>query len=507
MEEYKAEVGPLQREMGVISQAKTAAARIQQKANSDATAAKLKAAQIMINDGLATAKIAQTLALTPQEMEKVELMRAQIGKLNAETEFIGEKTIENNLTNNALRSTGGFELRDPKVSSAAGVGFLSRENPEHASTLVDTMKAFQSAQTNVGSGEKQTVRVPYKRAVTGWDRTGRSHITWFDDEKVYRENVPKVNTSLSTYPWEKPKVAPLPPATPPQAVSPSDSPGEVTIRTTNGKEYVSKPNPSAPRFSRGKWIKPIHESQVYRLSNLMDIPKEKFNQWESDRYPDAIGPPGVKAPSDESKAGTAYETSLRDLSRSASEAFINNELSNIGGVVDNFLNNMKSYSGDIPPDAINIRQLSVDTMMNRLLAMSGKALTKYEIDTHMKSLPNIAADHPAVVVFKAMQLKHMMDIRQIFDELRLGNKDIDNFYQTRSGSALAAMPKVTFDKMEQLRQLMSGSISSMKIGNKVFTDPKAAKAEIQAGFSRTSLNKLIKSALKEANITDAIPLN
>ncbi len=508
MEEYKAEVPVLQRELGVMSQAKTAAAKMQQKAIADRMAIQVKAYAAEAN---AVKTGAQATAIEAKYPEEVKKLAAQYGLITAQKDLTEAKNFELDLTNEALASTGGFKL-DPKGQRAAGVGFLSRNNPGEATTLMDTFKAFEDASAKgagAGSGEKQTVRVPIKRPVTGWDAQGRPHTTYVDDEKVYRERVPGgdgVDTSLQTYPWEKKAVAPLPPSVAPQAAAPGDKPDQVTVRTVNGSEYASTPNPNKPKFSNGVWKKPIHDSQIARLSSLMDIDKSKFANWESDRYPDSIGPP-IKAPSSESLAHRAYERSLRDLSRATGEEFVNNNLGNIGGLVDNFINTLKSFTGDIPQEAINIRQLSTDAAFSKILAMSGKATTQFEMKTHMKNLPNIAADHPSVIVFKAMQLKHMLDLRQMFDELRFTDKDIDNFYQTRAGNALAAMPKATFDKMEELRQLQSGSKSSIMIGGKEFKSVEKAAAEIKAGMSRTFINQLMKQALKESNITDAIPLN
>jgi len=157
--------------------------------------------------------------------------------------------------------------------------------------------------------------------------------------------------------------------------------------------------------------------------------------------------------------------------------------------------------------------LTTDAVMNKILAMSGKATTQAEMAAHMKSLPNISKDHPAVSTYKAMQIKHMLDLRQVFDELRLGDHEIDKFYQTNAGNILGRMTKVTFDKMDQLRQLRSGDLKSMTIGTgankKTYTYKENAAAEkaILNGMSRANLNLYVKRALKEAGILDAIPLD
>lgn len=507
LKEYQAEVGPLQRELGVISQARTHAAKLaadtaQKNADRD-----LKQVLAMSRLNMDDAQIAKLTGRSEPEIAGIKLKFAQAGLIEARTTGQNLSNESAGMTNAVQKLFGGVKPTGD-LSNAYGLNNMAGANPEQASSILDTAKFFKQAtgKTSTAGGPKQTVRVPYMRSVTGWDSEGRPHIEKFPDEKVYRETIPGggVNTSLQNAPpsWYKGTQRFGP--TPPPGVGEPDftpNPDGKSFRVTqmSGEEYNATPQ-NANIIRRR-----VDPSHATRLARDFEIPIEKFRNFDSSRFTDAVGSP-IKEKTERAAARQNYYQALSELTRLSANAFASNRPDNISGLFENFENTLKAMTGNLPAEAIAIRQASIDAIATRILELSGKAVTNQERTLYMKSLPNLATDAPETFVAKSMILKHMLDVRQAFGELRVSDQDVDKLYSTRAGSILATMARVKFNKLEQLRTMVASG-KPMTIGNKVYTDPQAAAKVIAESTNRSTVARYIKLALKEAGITDVIPLD
>ena len=117
LKEYQAEVGPLQRELGVLSQAKSAAMRVNQKAVSDAEENKIKQVLAMSRLGVDQANISKVLGVTEPEQIKILESQARIGNLEAQAAL-------------RKRQTQDLELRGGLTGTPANAKVQSEMSPE-----------------------------------------------------------------------------------------------------------------------------------------------------------------------------------------------------------------------------------------------------------------------------------------------------------------------------------------------------------------------------------------
>lgn len=150
MEEYKAEVGPLQRELGVLTQAKTAAAKMMQQKAASETAAQVRAYAAAVNATKTAAQVAAIEAKFPAEVKKIA---AETGLLLERTKNVIQDT-END------KATGGLS----GIFGAANAWKDPAESADQRRTWAD-MEGLKNALTGAGV-PKTPVQVPGAAGVT-----------------------------------------------------------------------------------------------------------------------------------------------------------------------------------------------------------------------------------------------------------------------------------------------------------------------------------------------------
>lgn len=173
--EYTAEVGPLQRELGVLSQARTAGNQLQQRMMEAANKQTLAQAGIMLKNRVADATIQKTLGLTDQEYAKTLKTLAETGNIDA-------KTALTELQTKQLESTRGFkggaanawlQTQLPKEEQNTFLGALAQQ----VAATKGTEALFKGGGAGAGGGRTST------RTGGSWKEVGtvdgRKEFQWF----------------------------------------------------------------------------------------------------------------------------------------------------------------------------------------------------------------------------------------------------------------------------------------------------------------------------------------
>ena len=499
--EYQTEVGPLQREASVLSSAQKAA-----KAQADLT--RYRNEQLAKDWYIGQRKLGQT---DEQIAIRSGLSKAQIDKIKAD---IGLTEAKTDLTNeqvnaaqqqNAVRKQFGGQLPTGALGNAFGLNFLGNQDPEQATGIANTYGMLNSTGKGSAGGPKTLVKAPYDKLVTGYDAEGRLHANKVPDFKYIWQSAPGTAANTPKPAWfqaspEQNSVKSVAPVSVSyQQLQPEKNGKEFRFTDIDGEQRNLAPRPGNIATER---VDPTH---VDNLSKRFDVDPKSFNGFRSRRFTDWVGP-AIKEPTERASAKSAYYTSLSQLTRDAVNAYANHGDDNISGLYTTFDNNIKAFAGDLPPEAIAIRQSAVDTIATRILELSGKAVTNQERALYMKALPNLTTDAAPTFVAKAIILKHMLDTRKMFAEGRMTDAEIDKFYSTTGGQRLAKMAEVQFELLNRFREATANG-KPFYIGTTKYTSYDEAAKALKETMSRKTMNKYFKQGLKEAGITDVIPLN
>lgn len=502
MKEYQTEVGPLQREASVLSSAQKAA-----KAQADLT--RYRNEQLLKDWYIQQRKLGQTderIAITSgMSKAQIDKIKADIGWTEAKTNLTNEQVDAAQQQNALTRYFGGAKPTGT-LANAFALNNLGNQDPGQANDVVGAYNLLGGGRTgSSGTGEKQTVRIQTTRPIVSYDAEQRPHVVQAPIERVFRENIPGSAAAGAKPSWFQ--------ASPEQNAVKSVAPVSVSYQQLqpekNGKEF---------RFTdidgeqRNLAVRPgnvaterVDPTHIDNLSKRFGVDPKAFNGFRSRRFTDWVGP-AIKEPTERASAKSAYYTSLAQLTRDAVNAYASHNDENISGLYNTFDNNIKAFAGDLPPEAIAIRQSAVDTIATRILELSGKAVTNQERALYMKALPNLTTDAPSTFVAKSMILKHMLDTRKMFAEGRMTDAEIDKFYSTTGGQRLAKMAEVQFDLINRFRESAANG-KPFVLGNKTYTNLDEGAKALKATMSRETMNKYFKQGLKEAGITDVIPLN
>ena len=173
--EYTAEVGPLQRELGVLSQARTAGNQLQQRMMEAANKQMLGQAATLIKNRVADATIQKTLGLTEQELAKTK-------KLLAESGLIDAKAAQTDVRTDQLQGSGGFtgsaanawrQAHLPQTEQNSFLGALAQQ----VAATKGTEALFKGGGAGAGGGRTST------RTGGSWKEVGtvdgRKEFQWF----------------------------------------------------------------------------------------------------------------------------------------------------------------------------------------------------------------------------------------------------------------------------------------------------------------------------------------
>lgn len=157
LKEYQVEVGPLQRELGVLSQAKTAAARLNQKTENDRLTQGIKAYATAMNGAKTAAEIDALNKLTDP---RVKVLAAQAGLLNERAKNVTQDTINDTATG-GLSGIYGATNAQSKMAPGQVIDYnknlFNLKSATEAAELRFTPKNFQTLVPS-GGGVTTTTR-------------------------------------------------------------------------------------------------------------------------------------------------------------------------------------------------------------------------------------------------------------------------------------------------------------------------------------------------------------
>lgn len=450
MKEYQAEVGPLQRELGVLSQSRAAAMKVQQKAQSDAEANKIKQVLAMSRMGVDQANIAKVLGITEPEQAKILETLAKAGNQEAEAALRARQTINAEKTLGLTGDTG----------AAMALG-----GTDKFLTNLDKITALKGLNKNIGGSQgtmqnlpSQTTREQFIPGPNGLERVVTNSTT------VSPRRVPGAGMSPDAVSKLKASIlggqsAPEETATP-QIAQQIPSP-QIPSGPVEARQLPPRRVPHEFQYFDGRGYKPtnIHPSQESALKAFKG--DQPLPEWLAARFKHEVLP-GTGRKTADDNVRSQFDDAANELFRSATDSYSTGKLDSLTGLWPNFSTKLKSMqSGGLSLGDVKTRSDAVNAMALKILDLSGKAVTESERRILSTPLPDLSMDSDTTLLYKSILLNQVSRRMQYLRGMKLTDPEMNALKS-------AAEPELKKNMDRQLAILTSLG-QAAKIGN---TDPK-----------------------------------
>ena len=495
--EYQTEVGPLQRELGVLSNTRTNLAKLR---SGDAQ----KQRQLDIQEAAQYLKMATSQQDMQQKMEMIGprklKMLAEAGVLDQRERLIAQQVLEKSLTNEALTASGGNKLTG-KAANATGLERMSDLNPTQGRRTLD----FLNTMDQIGAAAKG-VPTPQvfntKRTQLITDNSGNAHPV-----EVPVENLRMIPGQPDPNRGQKAINALFGGQEPP-------SPPRVT---TEGQVLTEKAPPKAQfqiQFGKYQAVPQDKVSKGYKriLKRDMGLSDEELANFKSPRYNREIYENVAKV-DQPTQAVRQYRQSMNSLTSKALDEFAAGKDENISGLFNNLSNSWNSAFGAVDPSALSIRVDSTEAIANKIKSISGLTVSDKERKFLMSGLPDIAWDAPRTFLMKTLKLKVLLDMHDIQQKLKITPEEMEQVYSTPAGKRIFDSFDDTMKALEQVRTLARNGPNAKNAAGKkayqidgvVYGNLKEAESGIKDAISAKSQRELLRDALQQAGINDVVP--
>lgn len=414
MKEYQAEVGPLQRELGVLSQAKSAALKAlsQQQIAQEKNAVEQYKARIA---GAKTLQEAEMIkALTP---ERVKKLAAETENLTANTGLTNEKT-----NTEAIR--GGNLLRTFGLNGQAGLtaAMSPDSSPDGIARTWGDMQALKAALApNKGSsgGTTTTTRQALVDGPNGkeiQDLTSTSTRSGKTQAPLTPESARQISQQFFGN-----RAQPLDSAaTPSPTITQSPTSGPVEFR-----QLPSRGNLTEFHYFDGKKYVPtnIHPTQESVLKAYKG--DKQLPEWLASRFRAPVIP-GSQKKTIEDIARSQFNDAASELLKSASTAYGDGKLEVLTGPGQNFMAKIKGMqSNGLTLGDVKTRADAVNAMALKILELSGKAVSDSERRILSTPLPDLGMDSDTTLLYKAMLTSQVSRRLQYMKAMKLNDAEME----------------------------------------------------------------------------------
>lgn len=382
--EYTAEVGPLQRELGVLSQAKTAGNQLQQRMMEAAQKHDLNQAGLLLKSKLTNAQVEQALGKKLVDIAREAEIRAKTGDIQAQT-------LLHTIQARQLDESGGL------TGEARNNWLLTKKSPDEFGKFLDTtmknvaaVKGTESLFKTGGSGGGGRTST---RTGGSWREVGtvdnRKEFQWFP-------NTSTTTTGGGGAPAQtlSEKMDLLQKMTG-QAASAVSAPGESPLSQVLMPPQAPPQTPVQPRVVRATdksapisdqvGITPPGKSD--RISSNLNVYRSLGNIWHGAKF-DGEGdlPPRVrqiwigseKAQTEQDKAREASHVLINRTTNSAIKATLEDALEWNVGLFGSIVGGYNRMRGKSAPEATKLVQEIEDNLAQYVKSISGTQVSDAE---------------------------------------------------------------------------------------------------------------------------------
>lgn len=507
MEEYKTEIGPLQRESAVLS-AQEKARNAEQiamtsKRNQDA----LKYLSLQINGARTAADVEKIKAETSR---LYNLMPWQVEQLIASNELVRTKARGLSQEQSYLDKFGGVKLpgNSPLGEATALNALMGQPGSETGGVSPGLLKALQFG-TDRRVAEKLASQRP--GGAGGVSTSYGEQVVLGHDPVTGEATFNKIPTSRTTVrggtaPMDFSKSM----ANFRQRYSEAEAAftGQPSAEIPTGTGEVIRPEAPQMAFKGGQYQRQtgISPSYLKELSAELGVPEDKMSAFSTKRFSDRGSPLGIYRTTDPKITATKelHQSMLR-LQHSVLEPFMDDKLKDITGIIDGSIGSkFRDVSRKMSGAEAEFLNANMGVVAKIVFDITGKAFTQRELETYMKALPaNTNSD--LTILHKVLAMKTALDLRRTAAILNLSPSELERVYDTASGQKLLKTPQVAAMRMEAIRR----SVRATKVPGKTpVTKESLAKQKslVKNLLSPEFRQRLWREAIKEAGIRDIYPI-